>query len=149
MIERKLIARVAATGFISDDIRKIGHLVDTSQRPAYLLYMIQQWLTLMLDTVVMVLAVIITTLAVRVHANSGFTGASLVTLMSFGKILSGVVMFYTKLETSIGAIARLKIFNDTVMPEDKEQEDTIPVKGWPRHGVIELNGVSASYKYGL
>lgn len=149
MMETVLIAHVAAVGFISDDIKKNGVLVDTSQRPAYLLYMIQQWLTLVLDTVVMALAVIITTLAVRMHTNSGFTGASLVTLMSFGKILSGVVMFYTKLETSIGAIARIKVFNDTVMPEDKDEEDTIPVESWPQHGIIELKEVSASYKYGL
>lgn len=138
-------ATLRAFGFMADDIKKSAYLLNMSQRPAYLLFMIQQWLMLVLDMVVMVLATVLTALAVRLHTNSGFTGASLVTLMSFGRILSGTVMFYTKLETSIGAIARLKTFNETVAPEDNSSEDIAPGEEWPRHGVIEFNGVSASY----
>lgn len=108
--------------------------------------MIQQWLNLVLDLVVMVMAAILTTLAVRLHSNAGFTGASLVTLMSFGDSLSGIVIFYTRLETSIGAIARLKTFNETVKPEDRDEEDVVPPEEWPQSGTIELKGVSASYE---
>jgi ABC-type multidrug transport system fused ATPase/permease subunit len=93
----------------------------------------------------MVIAVVLTTLAVRLHSDSGFAGASLYSLMSFGENLSGVVIFYTKLETSIGAIARLKNFNETVTPEDREEEDIIPGEEWPEHGTVELKGVSARY----
>ena len=108
--------------------------------------MIQQWLNLVLDLVVMVMAVALTALAVRLHSNSGFIGASLVTLMNFGESLSGIVIFYTRLETSIGAISRLKTFNESVKPEDREEEDVAPPEQWPQSGVIELSGVSASYK---
>ncbi len=108
--------------------------------------MIQQWLNLVLNLVVAVLAAILTTLAVRLHSNSGFAGASLVTLMSFGESLSGIVIFFTRLETSIGAIARLKTFNETVQPEDKNGEDLVPPEDWPQKGVIEMTGVSASYE---
>lgn len=108
--------------------------------------MIQQWLNLVLDLVVMVMAAVLTTLAVRLHSNAGFTGASLVTLISFGDNLSGIVIFYTRLETSIGAIARLKTFNETVKPEDKDEEDVVPPEEWPQSGMIELKGVSASYE---
>jgi ABC-type multidrug transport system fused ATPase/permease subunit len=108
--------------------------------------MVQQWLNLVLDIVVMIMAAVLATLAVRMHSSSGFAGASLVTLMSFGENLSGIVIFYTKLETSIGAIARLKNFNETVTPEDKEGEDIIPSEQWPETGSICLNGVSASYR---
>lgn len=133
-------------GFISDDVRKNIRLIDSSQRPAYLLIMIQQWLNLVLDLVVMIMAVTLTALAVRLHSNSGFIGASLVTLMNFGESLSGIVIFYTRLETSIGAISRLKTFNESVKPEDREEEDVVPPEQWPQSGVIELNGVSASYR---
>ncbi|KAH7206067.1 hypothetical protein DER44DRAFT_809931 [Fusarium oxysporum] len=85
---------------------------------------------------------------VRLHSNSGFTGASLVTLMSFGESLSGIVIYYTRLETSIGAISRLKTFNATVKPEGKEGEDMVPPENWPQHGSVELNNVSASYQMG-
>jgi ABC-type multidrug transport system fused ATPase/permease subunit len=108
--------------------------------------MIQSWLTLVLDLVVMVMAVVLTTLAVRLHSNSGFAGASLVTLMSFGENLSGIVIYYTRLETSIGAIGRLRTFNETVKPEDRDEEDITPPERWPYSGEIELQGISASYK---
>lgn len=131
---------------MSEELKKNAHLVNNSQRPAYLLVMVQQWLNFVLDIVVMIMAAVLTTLAVRLHSSSGFTGASLVTLMSFGENLSGIVIFYTKLETSIGAIARLKTFNETVTPEDKDEEDVIPPSQWPQSGSICLNGVSASYR---
>ncbi|KLP15032.1 Uncharacterized protein LW94_11183 [Fusarium fujikuroi] len=83
---------------------------------------------------------------VRLHSNSGFTGASLITLMSFGESLSGIVIYYTRLETSIGAISRLKTFNVTVKRERKEGEDMIPPENWPQRGSVELNNVSASYQ---
>ncbi|KAJ5962864.1 hypothetical protein N7501_007805 [Penicillium viridicatum] len=141
----KGITTLRAFGFIPGDIDKNTRLIDASQRPAYLLLMIQQWLTLVLDIVVMALAVIMTTLAVRLHSSSGFAGASLFSLMSFGESISGIVIFYTKLETSIGAIARLKMFTENVKPEDRDEEDIVPPVQWPQNGAVELKGVSASY----
>lgn len=64
--------------------------------------MIQNWLILVLGLVVMVIAAILTSLAVKLRASSGFTGASLVTLMSFGDQLTQIVIFLTQLETSLG-----------------------------------------------
>ncbi|KAM0467781.1 hypothetical protein ACHAP7_011585 [Fusarium lateritium] len=142
---RKGIATLRAFGFLAKDIEKNAHLVDTSQRPAYLLVMIQQWLNLVLNLIVMVIAAILTCLAVRLHSNTAFTGASLVTLMNFGDSLSGIIIWWTKLETSIGAVARLKAFNEKVEPEDKEHEDLIPAEHWPQNGTVELKDVSASY----
>lgn len=134
------------TGFIPKDITKNAHLLDSSQRPAYLLVMIQEWLNLVLDLLVMVMATVLTTLAVRLHSSAGFAGASLVTLLSLGENLSGFVIYFTRLETSIGAIARLKTFNETVKPEEKDDEDIFPAASWPQHGAVEFEGVSASYQ---
>ncbi|KAL4866786.1 hypothetical protein BDV12DRAFT_172450 [Aspergillus spectabilis] len=142
----KGIATLRAFGFLRDDIQKNVHLLNTSQRPAYLLLMIQEWLNLVLNIVVMVIAAVLTTLSVRLHSNSAFAGASLYSLMSFGESLSGIVIHYTRLETSIGAIARLKTFNETVTPEDRDEEDIFPDEAWPDRGSVELRGVSARYK---
>jgi ABC-type multidrug transport system fused ATPase/permease subunit len=145
----KGIATLRAFGFIPDDIHKNARLVDSSQRAAYLLLMIQEWLNLVLNLVVMVIAAVLTTLAVRLHSNSAFAGASLYSLMTFGESLSGIVIYYTRLETSIGAIARLKTFNETVTPEDRDgpgEEDIVPDTNWPDRGLVELRGVSARYK---
>ncbi|PYH94822.1 putative ABC multidrug transporter [Aspergillus ellipticus CBS 707.79] len=141
----KGIATLRAFGFLPDDIKKNAHLINSSQRPAYLLLMIQSWLNVILDIVVMIMAVVLTTLAVRLHSNSGFAGASLYTLISFGENLSGIVIFYTRLETSIGAIARLDTFNRTVQPEDKDEEDIVPPDQWPQSGMVEFEGISAKY----
>lgn len=138
---------VCDAAFIPEEIEKNIQLVDTSQRPAYLLVMIQQWLNFVLDFVVMILAVLMTTLAVRLHSNAGFTGASMVSLMSFAENLSGIVIFYTRLETSLGAISRLKTFQEDVKPEDQDGEEVIPPKHWPSLGSIEVRDLSATYEY--
>ncbi|QYT03519.1 hypothetical protein H0G86_010468 [Trichoderma simmonsii] len=107
--------------------------------------MIQEWLNLVLNVVVMLLAIALMTLAVRLHSNSAFAGAALYSLLSFGENLAGIVLFWTSLETSLGAIARIKMFNDTVKPEDRDGESIIPPEHWPQRGVVELKGVSATY----
>jgi ATP-binding cassette subfamily C (CFTR/MRP) protein 1 len=53
------------------------------------------------------------------------------------------------LETSLGAIARLRNF-EMENPPEKESEDTIdPPESWPSLGDVEFNSISASYKYVL
>jgi ABC-type multidrug transport system fused ATPase/permease subunit len=108
--------------------------------------MIQEWLNFVLNVVVMVIAVVLTTLSVCLHSNTAFAGASLFSLMSFGENLSGIVTYYTRLETSIGAISRLKTFNETVIAEDTEDENITPGEEWPECGTVELKGISARYK---
>lgn len=86
------------------------------------------------------------TLATQLRSNSAFTGASLVTLMTFGDQLSLLVDQYTMLETSIGAVSRLKTFSETVVSENLAGEDVVPPREWPLKGRIEVNAVSASYE---
>ncbi|KAK1640158.1 ATPase-like protein [Colletotrichum phormii] len=141
----KGLATLRALGFISAGITVNNNLLDTSQRPAYQLAIIQRWLQLALQLLVAGLATIVVTLATQLRASSGFTGASLVTLMSFGDTLTTIVQSYTMLETSIGAVARLKTFSDTVTPETGPDEDMMPEESWPEKGAIEIKAVSASY----
>lgn len=130
---------------------KNNRLLDDSQRPAYLLAMIQRWLAFVLNCVVTVLAVAVvamgTQLAAPGSSHAGLTGASLVTLMNFGGNLTWLLRCYTLLETSLGAINRLKTFSDTVRPESQEGEDVNPDESWPHRGEIVIQGVSASYRY--
>ncbi|GKT52374.1 uncharacterized protein ColSpa_12555 [Colletotrichum spaethianum] len=48
--------------------------------------------------------------------------------MSFDDILTTIVQSYTTLETSIGAVARLKTFSDTVTPETGPTRTSFPKK---------------------
>jgi ABC-type multidrug transport system fused ATPase/permease subunit len=140
------ITTLRAFGFVSDDVQKNARLTKSNQRPSYLLLMVQEWLSCVLNVVVMIMAVILTTLAIQLHSKSGFAGASLYSLLTLGENLSGIVLCWTKLETSLGAIARLKAFGDTVTPENTEEENIVPPEQWPEFGVVAINGVSASYE---
>lgn len=127
------------------DIDHNNQLLDTSQRPAYLLGMIQQWLITTLQIVVAGIAVVVISLATQLRSSTGLTGASLVTLLSFSESLSSLIRHYTTLEISLGAVSRLRTFSETVQPEDQPGEDVEPPRDWPQDGRIDIQGVSASY----
>ena len=109
--------------------------------------MIQQWLTLVSSLVVAFLAILVVVLATQVKSltGAGFTGASLVTLMSFGIFAAELIMIYALLETSVGAINQLKSFSEKALPESLPGEDIVPLQLWPPSGAIEIRSVSASY----
>ncbi|KAJ3568453.1 hypothetical protein NPX13_g6414 [Xylaria arbuscula] len=139
------IDTLRAFDVISQNRAKNLHLLDTSQQPAYLLIMIQQWLAVVLNLVVGVIAILLMSLATQLRSSSGITGASLVTLLGFGESLGGIIISYTQLETSIGAISRLKSFSDAVRPEERDNEDIHPCRDWPEKGDVSIQNVSASY----
>ena len=142
----KGLATFRAFGWIHDGIVKNNNLLDNSQRPAYLLAMIQRWLSFTLDSVVAVLATVVVVLATQVTSNTGFTGASLITIMTFGGSIANLLRAYTQLEISLGAINRLKTFSEKVSPEQQPGEDIKPNELWPEKGEITIRGVSASYR---
>ncbi|KAL1862998.1 hypothetical protein Daus18300_008154 [Diaporthe australafricana] len=140
----KGIATIRAFGWVPENTHLNQVYLDTSQRPAYLLAIIQRWLGFILRLIVALLAIAVVTLATQLRSNTAFTGASLVTLMSFAEGLMYVITMYTLLETSTGAVARLKGFSERVKPEGSADETLIPEPLWPQ-GAIKLNGVSATY----
>ncbi|KAF2175191.1 P-loop containing nucleoside triphosphate hydrolase protein [Zopfia rhizophila CBS 207.26] len=139
------VATIRAFGWVKQYIAHNNHLLDTSQRPAYLLAMIQQWLALILHVIVALIATSLVTLATQLTTNAGFTGASFVTLMAFGGAMTNIIQMYAQLETSIGAVSRLKTFSEKVVSENLPGEDIVPPEEWPQRGEIEIKGVSASY----
>jgi len=134
-------------GWLEGHIDLNNALLDTSQRPMYLLAMIQQWLTLVLNMTVAVLAIVLIALATQLRTSSGFTGVGLVTLMSFGQMLANLVQCWTQLETSTGALSRLKSFGEMVNSENLDGECEMPGEEWPQKGEIEISGVSAAYEF--
>ena len=109
--------------------------------------MVQRWLLFVLQSMAACLAILVVTLATQIPSNtSGFTGASLVALMTFGDIVNFIIRWWTQLETSIGAVTRLKALNDKVPSEGyKDQTNPVPPE-WPTQGSIEIRDVSASYQ---
>ncbi|KAK1988939.1 ABC transporter type 1, transmembrane domain-containing protein, partial [Colletotrichum cereale] len=108
------LATLRAHSLTTPNIVHSNTLIDRSQRPFYILLLAQQWLTLVLDLTTAALAILVVGLAVRLRAtvSVGLTGVSLVQLISFTETLKMLIQFWTSLETSIGAVARIKNFSD-------------------------------------
>lgn len=107
--------------------------------------MAQQWLMLAMNLIVSIVAVILVALATQLRLNAGSVGAGLVTLITLGSTLTTTVIAYTGLETSLGAISRLKSFEEDTELEDRKNDDVKPDKAWPMTGLIEIKSVDASY----
>jgi ATP-binding cassette, subfamily C (CFTR/MRP), member 1 len=123
-------------------------LLDDSQRPNYLLYCLQRWLTLSVDLVIALLAVImiIVTTTLREQIGPGYMGVALTNVLAFGSTLKAALTSWVSLEISIGAVARIKNFASRTEPEGGVNEVLDrPGTGWPSHGSIQITNLSASY----
>lgn len=108
--------------------------------------MIQQWLATVLNLTVAGVATILVALATQLRSSAGFTSVGLLSLMTFSLSLSQIVVMWTQVETSIGAVSRLRSFSENVQGEDEGDDDyEISGKNWPIRGAIELKHVSATY----
>ncbi|KAI1820838.1 ABC transporter [Xylaria intraflava] len=136
---------IRASGWLGHYQAQSDALLDDSQRPSYLLAIAQQWLMLTMNVIVALVAVILVALATQLGSNAGSVGAGLVTLITLGTTLSSIVVAYTGLETSLGAISRLKNFRETTELEDGGKLGEVPPESWPSRGHLQFQGVKASY----
>ena len=123
-----------------------AHL-DISQRPYYLMFCIQRWANLLLLLLAGITAVTLVALAINLVGTTspGRLGIALSSVVTFNTGLTWLLLFWVQLETSLGAIARLKSFDEGTVPEAKEAENVVPPENWPSRGAIEFKDVSASY----
>ena len=123
--------------------------LDQSQKPYYLLLCIQRCLILVLDLMVAAMATILVALAfsLRSTTSGGSLGVALTAVLSFSQTLQSLILSWTQMESSLGAIARTKNLESAVLSEDanddKVQESP---SGWLGEGSVEFRDVSASYK---
>lgn len=125
-------------------------LLDRSQRPVYLLYCIQRWLGLALDGMVAISAIVIITLATQLNQSAssvgGALGVALVNLLNLSNMLSYLIRAWTELETSIGAVLRVRDFESSTRSENNASNDlNEPPTDWPHQGAIEFRNVDATY----
>jgi ATP-binding cassette, subfamily C (CFTR/MRP), member 1 len=144
-------ATIRAFGWQQHFQERLTGLLDRSQRPVYLLYCVQQWLALILDLIVSALAIILVAIVVnwRSSFDPGSVGVALVMVMTFNRTLMFVVKFWTMLETSVGAVSRIKRFEEETEHEEGPRLDESPrLSNWPFGGAVAFSNVQASYGYG-
>lgn len=127
--------------YFQDEHQKLLH---TSQRPFFTLFVVQRWLILVLGLLVAGVATLLCLLAVLVP-NIGPIGVSLISLVTFSQQLAELINFWASMETSIGAITRIRKFQNTVPSENLPGEDQIPPPTWPSEGRLVFRNVSAGY----
>jgi ATP-binding cassette subfamily C (CFTR/MRP) protein 1 len=144
------LVTIRAFGWTKDMKQRNMGLLDASQRPFYLLYCIQRWLALVVDLLVAALAIILVALIVnfREGADAGFVGVALINIMSFNMSISEVIRNWTAIETSLGAVSRIKSFVGDTVSEDLPQECQQVAPEWPSTGKIIVSDVSAAYSVG-
>jgi ATP-binding cassette subfamily C (CFTR/MRP) protein 1 len=141
------LSTVRAFGWQKPFVNKNLERLNISQRPFYLLFCIQRWLNLILLLLVGVMAVAVIALATSLQGTTSASriGVSLSAVVTFNQNLAMLMQFWTQMETSLGAVARVKGFEENTTTENKEEEAFEPSEDWPARGAIEFKNVSASY----
>ncbi|KAJ0366307.1 hypothetical protein COL154_003896 [Colletotrichum chrysophilum] len=148
----KGVATIRAYGWESNFEAQASALLNRSQKPHYMLACIQQWLALVLDLVVGALALIVVAMATSLtdKFTPGAVGVAMVLVLGFNSDLAVTIKNWTALETSIGAVSRIREFaNETPSEERELGSDGFPPAGWPLKGAIKFENVTAGYSEGI
>ncbi|KAL3703762.1 hypothetical protein TMatcc_009451 [Talaromyces marneffei ATCC 18224] len=140
---------IKALGWESAFRERQLELLDQSQKPYYLLPMVQRWLGFVLDLIVAGIAVVLVSLTVMVRGSATITylGAGLTGVINFALNMNFLIQNWTVLETAIQAIWRIKLFCEDTPSEETESTIEPPPK-WPDVGNISFQNVYASYVAG-
>lgn len=143
------LATIRAFGWQGQCQKVTSTHLELSQRPFYLLMVAQIWLGLTLDFVMAGVAVVLMGIGVAKlgHVSAGDMGLALTSTINIGIWMKTLIKFWMNLETSLGAVARLRHFEQTLKPEDLPCERNVMPVGWPSQGHIQFKDVSASYGY--
>ncbi|OAA36693.1 ABC transporter, transmembrane domain, type 1 [Beauveria brongniartii RCEF 3172] len=141
------VATIRAFGWPQAFSRDNAQKLDLSLRPDYMLTCVQRWLDLVLDLIVPGLAICIIGLGVVLKGTTtgGQIGLALNVVLQANRYILRLVSAWTRLETSLGAISRVREFEQSVLPEEEPGQYSQPPTGWPAHGAVDFANVSASY----
>ncbi|OAA66694.1 canalicular multispecific organic anion transporter 1 [Niveomyces insectorum RCEF 264] len=116
------LSTIRAHGWSNTAAARFAEKLDRSQEPLYLLYAVQRWLQLVLNLVVAGLVVVVLGASIALkRANKvspGAVGVAFLNAVTLGETITQFVVAWTGLETSLGAIARITLFQRQTPAED-------------------------------
>ncbi|GKZ71537.1 hypothetical protein AnigIFM50267_007578 [Aspergillus niger] len=128
--------------FATDNIQAL----DMSQKPYYLLLCLQCWLKVVLDCIMAIIAIGLITLTVVYRNSTGADiGLALNLMIGANTTLLRLIQNWTSLETSLGAVSRLKDVQERVRSEDDARGAIEPGPRWPSGGELRMQHVTVSY----
>lgn len=109
---------------------------------------LQRWLNIVLDLLAAAIAtsVIAIAVALRGQVSGGQVGVALNIMLVANTTVLKMVVSWTDLEVSLGAISRLRMLERSTPPETGPAEDFVPPPNWPSKGDVQLQDVVASYQ---
>ena len=142
------LSTIRAFQWEEETLQRSFKILDDSQRPVYLLYVLQRWLILTVDLIIALMATILVTITttLRTQIGPGYMGVALVNIMAFGATMESMLITWVILEISIGAVARIKNFVSSTKQEEEDLASLQEVpSSWPQKGAVEIKDISASY----
>ncbi|KAJ5142675.1 Cyclic peptide transporter [Penicillium bovifimosum] len=123
-----------------------------SQQPYYLLFCLQRWLNLVLDLLVAGIAILVVSIATTIgrESSTGFLGVALFNIVNFSGSLQQLISHWTTLETSLGALSRIKSFvedtpRENINKESGDSSDDSKKGGISFVGVYGTHGQAEDY----
>lgn len=140
------IDHIRAYGWQTKTFDKSLELLDVSQIPFYHMNAIQRWLALVMDLIIVALGSFVLPVAFGIESSATLGGValSLVGMLHFGDTLTAVVQDWTSLESSLGALGRLRHFFAST-PQETDADGDVPPE-WPQKGHVVLKNVNAQYE---
>ncbi|RGP64205.1 ABC transporter [Fusarium sporotrichioides] len=143
---------IRAFGWQVEYAERNSRYTDISQRMSYMQESVQNCLSFVLDIIVAILAIALFGMVVTWPQlfDAGSVGVSLVMLISFSNLLTRRSKSWTSMESSIGAVSRVKRF---VVDTESEKDlgigrGTVLPEGWPLNGKVSVEDVFASHNPG-
>ncbi|GJP90732.1 ATP-binding cassette transporter [Aspergillus niger] len=128
--------------FATDNIQAL----DMSQKPYYLLLCLQCWLKVVLDCIMAIIAIGLITLTVVYRNSTGADiGLALNLMIGANTTLLRLIQNWTSLETSLGAVSRLKVVQERIRSEADARGAIEPGPRWPSGGELRMQHVTVSY----
>ncbi|KAF4340735.1 multidrug resistance [Fusarium beomiforme] len=142
------LATVRAYGWAAWYLRRGIEVLERSQVPFHFLQSAQVTLNLSVDLFVATLALVVICIAVVLRNTSGGSlGLALFNIVGLGQSVKGVVFFWTSLEITLGAVARIRDFTQDT--ESEHVSDVKPALEWPSRGEIRFNNVTLTHSASL
>ncbi|KAF7617316.1 multidrug resistance-associated protein [Aspergillus flavus] len=144
------ITTIRAFGWETHFQKETQLRVNSSQKPVYMLFCVQQWLTLVLDLVVGGIAVLLAAVVTSLKGNfsAASIGVALNLLLTFNQTITRTIKMWTMVEISIGAVSRVR---DFVQDTPSTKRDFNPESGRlpdvACNGAIDFEDVSAGHSF--
>ncbi|KAE8326609.1 P-loop containing nucleoside triphosphate hydrolase protein [Aspergillus sergii] len=144
------ITTIRAFGWETHFQKETQLRVNSSQKPVYMLFCVQQWLTLVLDLVVGGIAVLLAAVVTSLKGNfsAASIGVALNMLLTFNQTITRTIKMWTMVEISIGAVSRVRNFvQDTPSTKRDFDPESGRLPDVACNGAIDFEDVSAGHSF--